>query len=91
MKVFDRKKLWNYSSYLKNNNFNFNRSDILKVVTKEMIEDAIETISSWNDYQPTPLIELNKLANLIGVKKIYYKDESQRFELGSFKALITTG
>ena len=87
MKVFGKEKLWNYSSYLKNNNFNFNRSNILRIVTKEMIEDSIKVISNWNDYQPTPLIELNKLANLIGVKKIYYKDESQRFELGSFKAL----
>ena len=70
MKVFGKEKLWNYSSYLKNNNFNFNRSNILKIVTKEMIEDSIKVISNWNDYQPTPLIELNKLANLIGVKKI---------------------
>jgi len=87
MKVFGKEKLWNYSSYLKNNNFNFNRSNILKIVTKEMIEDSIKVISNWNDYQPTPLIELNKLANLIGVKKIYYKDESKRFTLKSFKAL----
>ena len=36
---------------------------------------------------PTPLISLNKLNEKLNFNKIYYKDESKRFHLKSFKAL----
>jgi len=48
---------------------------------------AIEVISQWPGYGATPLYSLNHLAVDIGVEKIWYKDESQRFHLKSFKAL----
>ena len=48
---------------------------------------AIEVISQWPEYRSTPLHSLNHLAADIGVDKIWYKDESQRFHLKSFKAL----
>ena len=48
---------------------------------------AIEVISQWPDYRSTPLYSLDHLAADIGVEKIWYKDESQRFHLKSFKAL----
>jgi diaminopropionate ammonia-lyase len=52
-------------------------------------DDAVAEIRTWPGYAPTPLRSLDALANRVGVRKIYYKDESQRFgrSLGSFKAL----
>lgn len=38
-------------------------------------------------YQPTPLCELDALANQFGVRKILVKDESKRFGLNAFKML----
>ena len=48
---------------------------------------ARETIAGWDGYAPTSLHELAGLADKLGIKKLYYKDESERFSLGSFKAL----
>lgn len=48
---------------------------------------TVDEISQWPGYQATPLYHLDKLAADIGVDKIWYKDESQRFHLKSFKAL----
>jgi diaminopropionate ammonia-lyase len=48
---------------------------------------AYADISQWPGYQPSPLQRLDGLASQIGVAAIYYKDESQRFGLKSFKAL----
>lgn len=44
-------------------------------------------ISRWPDYQPSPLHRLQQLAAQIDVAEIFYKDESERFGLKSFKAL----
>ncbi len=38
-------------------------------------------------YGPTPLVRLTDLANFLGVKKIWIKDESPRFGLNAFKGL----
>ncbi|MEE8365637.1 MAG: diaminopropionate ammonia-lyase [Gammaproteobacteria bacterium] len=48
---------------------------------------AIDVISQWPGYSATPLHSLDHLARDIGVAKIWYKDESHRFHLKSFKAL----
>lgn len=48
---------------------------------------ARETISKWEGYRPTPLLELAPLAAECGLGQILYKDEGQRFTLRSFKAL----
>ena len=48
---------------------------------------ALAEIESWPGYAATPLISLDKLAADTGVASIWYKDESQRFHLNSFKAL----
>ncbi len=48
---------------------------------------AHAAICSWPDYRPTPLRALDGLARREGVAAIRYKDESDRFGLGSFKAL----
>ena len=51
------------------------------------MEKAYAAISAWPHYHPTPLISLDKLADFCGVAAVYYKDESQRLDLKSFKAL----
>jgi diaminopropionate ammonia-lyase len=48
---------------------------------------AIEEISSWPEYAPTPLIEMAGLATELGLGAVHYKDEDKRFGLKSFKAL----
>lgn len=48
---------------------------------------AVNEISQWPSYQPTELLSLDGLAMELGVAGIYYKDESTRFGLGSFKSL----
>ena len=48
---------------------------------------ALEEISGWPGYAATPLLDLDDLAQQAGVARIWYKDESQRFVLKSFKAL----
>ena len=47
----------------------------------------IQLFLNGKDILPTPLIELNKLSKELDVNKIFYKDESKRFDLKSFKAL----
>ncbi len=42
---------------------------------------------SFPQYEPTPLARLQKLADMQGVAGIYIKDESQRYNLNSFKVL----
>jgi diaminopropionate ammonia-lyase len=49
--------------------------------------DAKREIMSWPGYKPTPLRFLPKLAARAGVGTILYKDEAERFGIGSFKAL----
>jgi len=48
---------------------------------------AYSKICQWDAYQPTPLISMTDIAAAAGINKLYYKDESSRFGLGSFKAL----
>ncbi len=48
---------------------------------------AQDEISRWPGYRPTPLHDLRAVAGRCGVERIWYKDESARFELKSFKAL----
>ena len=78
---------WKYSNYLINKNHKFNKNEILSTLNKSEIDEAYKVISSWKNYSPTPLILLNKLSNDLNLKNIFYKDESKRFDLKSFKAL----
>jgi diaminopropionate ammonia-lyase len=48
---------------------------------------AKREITAWPGYKPTPLRLLPNLATRAGVGAILYKDEADRFGLGSFKAL----
>jgi len=78
---------WKYSNFLINKNNNFDKKEILKILSSKDIDEAYKTISRWNNYSPTPLISLNKLSEKLKLNKIFYKDESKRFHLKSFKAL----
>jgi diaminopropionate ammonia-lyase len=49
--------------------------------------DAYEFHKTLSEYNPTPLIELPYLSKKLGVKNIYVKDESKRFNLNVFKGL----
>jgi len=80
-------QLWKYSSFIENKNYSFNKEEILKNISKEQIDEAYSTISKWEGYAPTPLLFLNKLSKELNLNRIYYKDESKRFDLKSFKAL----
>ena len=80
-------QFWKFSSFIENKNYSFNREEILRNITKEQIDEAYLTISKWDSYSPTPLLLLNKLSKELNLNKIYYKDESKRFDLKSFKAL----
>jgi len=78
---------WKYSEFLDNKNYSFDKKQILNSLSEKEIDDAYSSISKWEGYAPTPLISLNKLSNELDLNKIYYKDESKRFDLKSFKAL----
>ncbi len=76
-----------FTKFINNENFEFDHSKILKILSSDLLEDAFKTISNWKKYQPTPLEILNKLSDELKLKNIFYKDESKRFGLKSFKAL----
>ena len=87
MTILSNGHLWKYSEFFENKNFSFDQNKILNSLSKKDIDEAYSSISSWKGYSPTPLIKLNKLSKELGLNKIYYKDESKRFDLKSFKAL----
>jgi len=87
MTILSNGHLWKHSEFIENKNFSFNKNKILNSLSKKDIDDAYLSISNWNAYYPTPLIELNKLSKELNLNKIFYKDESKRFDLKSFKAL----
>ena len=65
----------------------FSRRVVLKNVPSKLLINAYKTISSWKNYNATPLLSLDKLEKNLNINKIFYKDESKRFHLKSFKAL----
>ncbi len=76
-----------YSEFTTNKSFNFSRKKILNVLPEKYLLDAHKVISKWKGYKETPLINLKKLSKKLGTNNIFYKDESKRFNLKSFKAL----
>ena len=80
-------KSWKYSDFIENSNYNFDKNKIFNVLSKNEMNDAFNMISRWEGYSPTPLENLNHLSSELQLKNIFYKDESKRFNLKSFKAL----
>ena len=87
MTILSNGNLCKYSEFLINKNYSFKKEKILKSLSKKEIDDAYSSIKKWGGYSPTPLINLNKLSKELNLKNIFYKDESKRFDLKSFKAL----
>ncbi len=87
MTILSNGHLWKHSEFIENKNFSFDKGKILNLLSKKGIDEAYLSISNWENYSPTPLIELNKLSKELNLNKIFYKDESKRFNLKSFKAL----
>jgi diaminopropionate ammonia-lyase len=87
MTILSNGHMWKHSEFIENSNFSFDKNKILSSLSKKDIDDAYLSISSWEGYHPTPLIKLNKLSKELNLNKIFYKDESKRFDLKSFKAL----
>ena len=58
-----------FTKFINNENFEFDRSKILKILNSDLLEDAYKTISKWQKYQPTPLESLNKLSKELKLKK----------------------
>ena len=61
--------------------------ELLEIASLEASRQAAADISGWPGYAPTPLEDLQALANEVEVERIWYKNESRRFHLKSFKAL----
>ena len=57
------------------------------ILSLEGFELASKEITSWDNYQPTPLHSFDDIAQETGVSSVFYKDENTRFNLKSFKAL----
>jgi len=87
MTILSNGHLWKHSEFIENKNFSFNKNKILSSLSKKDIDDAYLSISSWEGYSPTPLIELDRLSKELNLNRIFYKDEGKRFNLKSFKAL----
>ncbi len=78
---------WKYSNFLINKSYNFDRKRILKLIPSNLLLNSNKTISNWKNYKKTPLLKLEKLKRNLKLNNIFYKDESKRFHLKSFKAL----
>ncbi len=57
------------------------------MLSLEGASQALQCIERWPGYAPTPMLALAELAKAAGVDAILYKQEGERFGLGSFKAL----
>ena len=59
----------------------------LKVMALSEVEKARAFHESFPQYSITPLARLDKMADRLGLKEVYVKDESYRFGLNAFKVL----
>ena len=78
----------NIDSVIKNQaHQNLTFPDLNRSLNSTNMKAAQKAISKWPGYTPTPLREIPELAEACAIKKLFYKDESSRFNLGSFKSL----
>ncbi len=69
------------------NNLPRPEKDNLEVMALGEVKKAREFHESFPQYEVTPLQNLAKLAEMLGVGGVYLKDESYRFGLNAFKVL----
>jgi diaminopropionate ammonia-lyase len=58
-----------------------------QVTSRTAASAAYDEIRSWPEYVATPVRSLPRLAAELGVRQVFYKDESDRLQQGSFKSL----
>lgn len=63
------------------------KDEHLRVMALEEVAMARRFHESFPQYEKTPLAKLDKMAEYLGVKELYVKDESYRFNLNAFKVL----
>ena len=56
-------------------------------LTRKAVEPVHRIHRAMEGYRPTPLVRLDGLAEALGVKAVFVKDESKRFGLNAFKGL----
>ena len=88
MSVISNGNIWKFTAFHENRNYLFDKNKILNQLPKDDIDNAYMSVSRWQGYQSTPLIELNKLSKELNLNKIFYKDESKRFDLKSFTFIL---
>src|SRR5699024_1101514 len=73
---------------VKNNflNHTYNKDD-LSNFSSNNIKQVLKFQKTNKRYLKTPLTSLKALSQYLGVKNIFVKDESQRFELNAFKVM----
>ncbi|WP_245593393.1 diaminopropionate ammonia-lyase [Azospirillum halopraeferens] len=57
------------------------------ILSRAAFEEMRAEIAAWPGYAPTPLRSLKGMARAAGIDRLWYKDESARFDIGSVKAL----
>ncbi|MDO4840265.1 MAG: diaminopropionate ammonia-lyase [Desulfovibrionaceae bacterium] len=62
-------------------------SKLLDELSQDVAIDTARFHASMPGYKATPIISLDNLARALGLKNIWIKDESCRFNLGAFKVL----
>ncbi|WP_125154808.1 diaminopropionate ammonia-lyase [Clostridium rectalis] len=56
-------------------------------ISEEIISKVRKFHNTFNEYEITPLHSLDNLADYLGIKNLFLKDESYRFGLNAFKVL----
>lgn len=59
----------------------------INYISEESIGEVRKFHKSFDEYSVTPLHELKNLGKHLGIKNIFLKDESYRFDLNAFKVL----
>lgn len=64
-----------------------NTSTDVNFLTEDIVNNVEKFHKSIEGYEKTPLVKLDNLANKLGVKNVFVKDESYRYGLNAFKGL----
>ena len=64
------------------------RGPLPAMFNSEHYRQVADFHQTLKQYAPTPLINLSKLAEKLGIQAILVKDESHRFGLNAFKACL---
>lgn len=63
------------------------RDRVERLLPEAGYREAVETLTRWSRYAPTPLVSCPDIAAAAGVDRLLVKDESARLGLKSFKSL----